>query len=115
MELADISQLSIIYNQSRKQSFVWENSDNYTTADFLVDTVDEQVLVYEDDYGIKGFISYYEPANFIHLLFVSPVARGHGIASQLIKAALNKLSGYAELKCVSQNHHALAFYLHHVW
>lgn len=81
-----------------------------TLNDFDRDTVDESILLAEENTRVLGFASLYLPENFIHNLFVHPDSNGKGVGSQLVKHAVEKMSKPVTLKCVSENHKALVFY-----
>lgn len=69
----DYPDLRIIYLESRRRTFHWAETEKMTLDDFDRDTVDEYILLAEEDNHILGFASLYLPDNFIHNLFVTPI------------------------------------------
>ncbi|WP_342772732.1 GNAT family N-acetyltransferase [Afifella aestuarii] len=57
-----------------------------------------------------GFVSVWEPGNFIHHLHVDPRETGRGIGRALLSALPGWEVARYRLKCVSANAEALAFY-----
>ncbi|OWA33557.1 GNAT family N-acetyltransferase [Saccharibacillus sp. O16] len=112
---ADYPQLRNIYLDSRRQSFHWEDADQMTLEDFDRHTSEELILVAEEDEQILGFASLYVPERFVHNLFVHPNAAGRGAGDQLLKQSIEVLGTPVTLKCVSENHKALAFYQKRGW
>ncbi|MFF2093128.1 GNAT family N-acetyltransferase [Paenibacillus sp. NPDC058174] len=106
----DYPELRKIYLESRQQNFHWANSNEMTLEDFDRDTVEEQIIVAEDNSRIVGFSSLYLPENFIHNLFVQPGYTGKGVGAELLQHALETMNKPIRLKCVSENHRALRFY-----
>ena len=92
-----------IYLDSRRESFHWANTDKMTLDDFDRDTLEEQILLAEENGNILGFASLYVPNRFIHNLFVHPGAAGKGIGDLLLKRAVAELGTPVTLKCVSEN------------
>ena len=60
-------------------------------------------------------MSVYEPASFVHNLYVEPEVQGAGIGKALLARALALTGGKASLECQSRNPQALAFYRHLGW
>lgn len=111
----DYPQLRQIYLDSRRQSFHWANPEEMTLDDFDQDTVEEHILLAEDDSQILGFASLYLPDRFIHNLFVRPDATGKGVGHLLLQHAVAKLGTPTTLKCVSENDKAMSFYKKRGW
>ncbi|WP_028552349.1 GNAT family N-acetyltransferase [Paenibacillus sp. UNC451MF] len=111
----DYPELRKLYLESRRNSFEWENANEMTLEDFDKHTLDELILVAEDDDHMMGFMSLYLPDNFIHNLFVHPDSSGKGVGSQLLQAATENMNKPLRLKCVSKNHKALKFYERNGW
>lgn len=63
-----------------------------TIDDFDRDTVDEYVLLAEEDNHILGFASLYLPDNFIHNLFVHPDFFCKGIGGLLLDASIAQMN-----------------------
>lgn len=86
-----------------------------TLNDFDRDTIEEYILLAEENSQILGFASLYLPDCFIHNLFVHPDFNGKGVGTQLVKNAIEKMGKPVRLKCVSENHKALMFYEKNGW
>lgn len=112
---ADYPQLRQIYLDSRRHSFHWEDGSLMALEDFDRHTAEERILVAEEDSRILGFASLYVPDRFIHNLFVHPDAAGKGAGDRLLKRSVEELGAPVTLKCVSENHKALAFYQKRGW
>jgi GNAT superfamily N-acetyltransferase len=106
--------LRALFLASRRYTFTWLATETFQLADFDTQTHGENVLLAVDDRScIAGFISVWEPDDFIHHLHVAPGQQHRGIGTLL----LNALPGWAErlyrLKCLRRNERALAFYHRH--
>lgn len=77
--MKDYPQLRQVYLDSRRESFHWANADEMTLDDFDQDTLEEQILLAEENAKVLGFASLYVPDRFIHNLFVHPTAVGKGV------------------------------------
>ena len=69
---SDRCALREIYLESRTQAFGWMDSSLFSADDFDRDTEGEGIWVATHATGLVGFISAWEPGNFIHNLFVHP-------------------------------------------
>ncbi|ACR31392.1 GNAT family N-acetyltransferase [Burkholderia glumae] len=108
---ADLPALRELFLHTRRETFVWQAAEAFALDDFDAQTRDELLLLAEDETGrLLGFVSVWEPTDFIHHLFV---AAGH-LRNGVGRALLNALPGWPgrryQLKCLSRNHAALAFY-----
>jgi len=112
---SDYPELRNIYLESRQKSFHWANSDEMTLDDFDKDTVEEYIILAEEDGQILGFASLYLADDFIHNLFVHPGFSGKGVGSQLLQASIDKMNKPIRLKCVSENYKAMSFYENNGW
>lgn len=63
-----------------------------------------------DDRRLVGFISVWEPDDFIHHLHADPCFMRRGIGQALLSALPGWKTTRYRLKCVSANEAALAFY-----
>ncbi|GAA4249594.1 GNAT family N-acetyltransferase [Azospirillum formosense] len=112
---ADGPRCADIFLHGRRAAFSWQPEDRFGLDDYY-DCVDgEEVLVAEAGGGVVGFISVDVADRFIHNLFITPLWRGRGIGSALLREALTLLRGSAELACASRNAAARAFYEHNGW
>ncbi|MCR8656872.1 GNAT family N-acetyltransferase [Paenibacillus endoradicis] len=111
----DYPALRRIYLESRRKSFYWADIEEMTLEDFEKHTVEEYIILAEEDAKILGFASLYLPDNFIHNLFVHPDFSGKGVGGQLINASIEKMNKPIRLKCVSENQKAMKFYENNGW
>lgn len=109
----DLNELRTIYYESRLEHFSWIDNSQASLIDYDQATAEEFVLLVEDVNEIIGFLSVYEPENFIHLLFVKPGHEGKGIGSRLVETLLRERKDIFSLKCLSQNRSACQFYKKH--
>ena len=85
-------------------------------AVLATETEAETLFIAEDEASeIAGFVSLYEPQDFIHHLFVDPRFQGRGIGGALLDHAVAFAGGAATLKCQLRNEAALAFYKNRGW
>ncbi|WP_053374464.1 GNAT family N-acetyltransferase [Paenibacillus sp. FJAT-27812] len=111
----DYPALRHIFLESRRKSFVWANNKEMALEDFDRQTIEEYIILAEEDGHMLGFASLYLPENFIHHLFVHPQFARKGAGSKLLQAAIAKMNKPMTLKCVSQNQIAMQFYEKHGW
>ncbi len=111
----DRESLRSVYLVTRRERFCWLNGESLRESDFDRDTEGEKIWVFESAGKVIGFISVWEPENFIHHLFVLPAFSRLGYGSQLLKVCMAKIGRPAQLKCVSQNTVALKFYQSKGW
>ncbi|MBB6669497.1 GNAT family N-acetyltransferase [Cohnella nanjingensis] len=112
---SDYPELRKIFLASRRVHFHWADPAGMALEDFDRQTVDEFILLAEEQGRILGFAALYLPDNFIHHLFVHPDAMGMGVGGRLLAAAVEKMSPPIRLKCVSENRNALNFYVRKGW
>ena len=72
--------LSGLENNDRK----WLDSKQFCLADFDIDVEGEQIWVALCKGKPVGFISIWEPENFIHHLYISPEYTRKGIGARLL-------------------------------
>ncbi|MDP7980205.1 GNAT family N-acetyltransferase [Bacillus sp. WLY-B-L8] len=106
----DYPALRLIYLESRRKNFHWADIEEMTLEDFDKDTVEEYIILVEENNHILGFVSLYLPENFIHNLFVHPDYSGKGVGGELLNASIEKMNKPLRLKCVSENEKAMKFY-----
>ena len=107
--------LQHIYLESRKNTFDWMDNSRFKLNDFDRDTDGEYIRVAVVENNPVGFISAWEPENFIHNLCVQPSSKGRGIGSALLNTCLKKIDRPASLKCLDKNISAKSFYLSRGW
>lgn len=111
----DYPALRKIYLESRRKNFHWADIEKMTLEDFDKDTVEEYIILVEENNHILGFASLYLPENFIHNLFVHPDFFGKGVGGALLDASIEKMNKPLRLKCVSENNKAMKFYESKGW
>lgn len=107
--------LRTLFLHSRRANWTWLDGSDWQLEDFDAVTRDETIWVAEEDGHRLGFAAVYVNDNFLHSLFVDPDAQGKGVGSALLKKVQSEFTSTGSLKCLVQNHHALAFYQHHGW
>lgn len=112
---ADRPFLRTLFLAARKASWTWLDPDGWQLEDFDHVVLGEQVLVAEEEGHRLGFAAWLENDNFLHSLFIDPHYQGHGVGSALLQAVQERFTGTGALKCLSENKHALQFYLQHGW
>lgn len=111
----DYPALRLIYLESRRKNFHWADIEEMTLEDFDKDTVEEYIILVEENNYILGFVSLYLPDNFIHNLFVHPDFSGKGVGGELLNASIEKMNKPLRLKCISKNEKAMKFYENKGW
>lgn len=111
----DLPYLRQIFLSVRQETFTWENPKSFLADDFDKETDGESIIVFVSDNSIVGFISVWEPDNFVHHLYVLPEYQNKGIGKRLLKTALTKLKKPITLKCITKNLEALNFYKRLGW
>ncbi len=115
MKPDDLPVVKDIYLHTRAEKFHWLNKADLHVDDFERDTEGERIWVAELEGQVVGFVSAWEPDNFIHQLFVMPEFSGKHIGSALLTVCLDSIGRPAQLKCVSANTDALGFYQAKGW
>ena len=110
----DLAALREIYLLSRRHAFPWMER-SFNEMDFERDTDGEKIWVAVNEQQPIGFVSVWEPENFIHHLFVHPDFMRRGTGSRLLDECLANIGRPAALKCVSRNVIARDFYLARGW
>ncbi|WP_159739931.1 GNAT family N-acetyltransferase [Vibrio atypicus] len=114
MEIKDYSDdfleaVSELYLSARVSTFTWLDTSGYQLSDFIRDTEGERVLVAAAGGEVLGFISIWEPENFIHHLYISNDHQGKKVGTRLLEKAKSSYSSLS-LKCMSENEKAIGFY-----
>jgi len=108
---SDQADLALLYLRSRRAAFTWRHPEDFQLDDFDRDTEGELIHLAEAPDGtLLGFLSLWEPDNFIHHLFISPDHLRQGIGQALIADLHQRFPGPFRLKCLTANLAALAFY-----
>ena len=114
--IEDHAALAGIFLSVRRSTFVWEDPASFQLDDFASATEGELIHVAETaENGIVGFISLWEPEQFVHHLFIANGHRGKGIGRALIDDLARRQPGPFRLKCVAGNSVALSFYKRSGW
>ena len=98
-----------VYLESTKTTFTWLDTDILALLDFERDTEGEQIWVALVKDEIVGFISVWEPENFIHHLYVATAHQSKGVGRQLLEVVKSKYDNLS-LKCMLNNKMAINFY-----
>ncbi|MGD2118231.1 MAG: GNAT family N-acetyltransferase [Chromatiales bacterium] len=106
--------LCALFNQARMQNSSFPKVE-YNFADFLQVVEGEQVFVARIAGDIAGFASVWEPENFLHHLYVSPLHQRQGIGGELLKHCVNMFGLPMSLKCIEANVEACHFYEKFGW
>ncbi len=110
----DLDSLRDIFYWIRKEEFPWES--HIDRDDFDTSTQGEAIYIAEINETVVGFISIWEPDNFVHNLFVQKDARNCGIGIALLEyARAQQPDKPMTLKCVQDNQRAYHFYLNQGW
>lgn len=115
---SDTQQLEELFLLTRQKAFSWEKVDKFRREDYEKATEKETVFVAEDDAStIVGFVSVwdYDTIPFIHNLFVAPAHQRRGVGTLLIQNLSAWVAPPYQLKCITQNQIALAFYKKNGW
>jgi ribosomal protein S18 acetylase RimI-like enzyme len=108
---ADSASLAELYLRARLAAFTWMNPADFHRDDFYRHTEGEIIHLAEDPHGaIVGFLSLWEPDQFIHHLFISPDHLRQGIGRSLLADLQRRLPARFRLKCLVANRPAIAFY-----
>ncbi|QHJ06235.1 GNAT family N-acetyltransferase [Hymenobacter busanensis] len=116
---SDLVPLAQLFARTREAAFPWLTATKVKSLEkeFQDQTAGETVFVAADKFSssVVGFVSVWEPARFLHHLYVSPERQGEGIGSQLLASITSRLPPPYQLKCLVQNRRARAFYQRHGW
>jgi len=107
----DAPALRELFLRSRRETFDWQPADAFRLADFDAQTDGERLRVAEDEHArLAGFVSVWEPDQFIHHLYVDRSRLRRGIGRALLRALPGWPATRYRLKCLRANEAALAFY-----
>lgn len=107
--------LRTLYLHARREAWRWLDGTAWRLEDLDAAIRDEQVWVAQADGHRVGFASVWVNDNFLHNLFVDPQWQGSGVGSALLAHVQAHFSHTGALKCLIENHCALAFYQRHGW
>jgi GNAT superfamily N-acetyltransferase len=115
LQAADRVACAELFLAVRRSAFHWLDGRQFRLDDFEDATVGESTWLAEVGSNLVGFVSVYPSANFVHHLFVYPAYQNKGIGAALLRYALERIGRPAELKCLSKNTRACAFYKLQGW
>lgn len=90
-------------------------SPPWSEASFAEEVEGEEILVAAADGKVVGFVSLWRPDGFVHFLHVAPAWRRRGLGRRLLARARIEAGRPLELKCLTANRAALAFYRRLGW
>ena len=93
-----IPQLAQLFLKIRRQTFHWVEPVQFQLDDFTKQTEGERVWVAEHGANICGFISIWQPDNFVHHLYVASDWHGQGIGRALLDHGLTDTAKPGSLK-----------------
>jgi GNAT superfamily N-acetyltransferase len=108
---SDYEALRKLFLIERLITFSWLDPTEFQLDDFEKDTQGELILVARLDDIPVGFISIWEPNNFIHHLYIDQKYQNKGIGTELLKVAIEKSNLPLSLKCLENNKKAVKFYI----
>lgn len=107
----DETPLAVLLLACRRRAFHWCDPGAFTQGDFLLETAGERIWVAElEDGSLAGFVSIWEPEDFIHHLYVSPSYQRQGVGRTLLETVMSFKETNWRLKCPLVNVSGLAFY-----
>jgi ribosomal protein S18 acetylase RimI-like enzyme len=113
---ADRPQVTRVFVNCRSQNFSWLPASAISLDDFNLAVKDERLFVAVlPDGAICGFLSLWEPGQFIHYLFIDPAYQGCHIANRLVKHLFPIYRQPYRLKCLDLNLRALKYYRREGW
>ena len=112
---ADRGSLRALFLASRNAAFTWAPAGTHKDEDFDATTKGERILVAVHEGNVVGFVSIWEPDNFLHNLFVHPSFLRRRVGKTLLMSCDKYFSGTPTLKCLKANESASQFYLSQGW
>ncbi|TCQ76700.1 ribosomal protein S18 acetylase RimI-like enzyme [Raoultella ornithinolytica] len=103
--------LQRLFLVSRCRTFTWLSVSDFRLSDLDKQTKGETLWLAQDAQGeVAGFISVWMPGHFVHHLHVATAYQRCGVGKMLLQALPGwEQHGY-QLKCLTRNDPALAFY-----
>ena len=112
---ADRPFLRTLFLAARRHNWTWLKGAAWQLEDFDKVILGETVFVAELNGQRVGFAGVLDNDNFLHSLYVDPIAQGQGVGSALLHHVQARFSSTGALKCLQLNQAALDFYLKHGW
>ncbi|CAB3773963.1 MULTISPECIES: GNAT family N-acetyltransferase [Burkholderia] len=107
----DWPKLRQLFMEVRRDAYPWLEPEKIRSEDLDEQTQGELLLIAEDDSGLPaGFVSVWEPDNFIHHLYVGLDRQRLGVGRALLHALPEWPTARYRLKCLTRNLSALSFY-----
>ncbi|MFB9076559.1 GNAT family N-acetyltransferase [Flavobacterium procerum] len=106
----DFTDLRTLFLNERITAFSWLDTTKFKLEDFDKETQGEFILTALLDDRPVGFISIWKPNHFIHHLYIHHEYQNKGIATALLKTAIEKTKLPMRLKCLLKNTKAVDFY-----
>lgn len=108
---AELPACARLYVEVSRTYFTWdEPGRRHREADFLRFAEDDEVWVTRQDGALAGFLNYYRPEHFLHLLYVAEARRGQGVGSALLRHIRAQAGVPHSLKTEEPNLAARKFY-----
>ena len=114
VEEADVPVLREVFNTARAEAGCFASGDA-TLEGFASQVEGEEIHVAEIDGGIAGFVSVWQPDQFVHHLYVMPQFQARGIGQALLRRCEEVYGLPLSLKCATGNEKAQRFYKRHGW
>lgn len=108
---ADLPRLRTLFLHARRKAFDWQPAAHFQLGDFDEQTLGEQILLAESAGQCLGFISVWTPDRFIHHLYIDTDHARRGLGRALLGALPGWPTPHYQLKCLTRNQRALAFYV----
>ncbi len=114
---AELAACAGLYEAGQREIMPDDPPQAWSRAGFADATTGEDVFVALGPSGeVVGFVSLWRPEPFVHFLHVARDWRGRGVGRALLDHALATVpAGPVDLKCLSDNRPALAFYRRLGW
>ncbi len=108
---ADLPRLRALFLATRREAYPWLAPASLRAVDLDAQTEGERLWVaLAADGALAGFVSLWEPDDFIHNLYVGRAWQRQGVARALLRALPGWPVTRYRLKCLRRNAAALAFY-----
>lgn len=106
----EIAVCAAFYERVAAAAFSWRPAGYHSAAEFLGFAAQEDLWLAEQDGVVVGLLSFYQPGNFVHALYVDPGAQGRGIGRALVETVAASAAGPLTLKVPEPAAGAHAFY-----
>ncbi len=108
---AELPACARLYVEVSRTYFTWdEPGRRHEEANFLRFAEADEVWVARQGGAIAGFLNYYRPEHFLHLLYVAEALRGQGVGSALLRHIRAQAGVPHSLKAQEPNLAARTFY-----